>query len=188
MKSQTNRVCPVERAGGLDTSFRRLTQNPRRILKRYIREGMTVLDLGCGPGFFTLPMAEMVGPSGHVIAADLQEGMLDIVRNKVHETPYENRIICHLCQSDHTGITEKIDFILAFYLVHEVPDQEELFNEFTGLLKPDGLVLVVEPPFHVSRADFRETLQKAQNAGLEMIQRPFILLSRSMLLAHAPLN
>jgi hypothetical protein len=59
-----NRVCPVERAGSLDNRFRRLLQNPRKILGPYIEEGMTVLDLGCGPGFFSIEIAQMVGKSG----------------------------------------------------------------------------------------------------------------------------
>ncbi len=54
MGDDKNRVCPVERAGNLDNRFRRWIQNPRKILGPYMREGMTVLDLGCGPGFFLL--------------------------------------------------------------------------------------------------------------------------------------
>ncbi|NNK85219.1 MAG: SAM-dependent methyltransferase, partial [Desulfobacterales bacterium] len=67
------RVCPVERAGTLDNRFRRWLQNPQTILQPYIEAGMTVLDLGCGPGFFTLDMAQMVGQAGRVFACDLQD-------------------------------------------------------------------------------------------------------------------
>ena len=55
------RVCPVEKADRLDTRIRRWLQNPQKILKPYIKEGMTVLDFGCGPGFFSVDMAQMVG-------------------------------------------------------------------------------------------------------------------------------
>jgi Ribosomal protein L11 methylase len=58
------RVCPVERAGGLDNWVRRWLQNPRKFLAPYVSKGMTVLDMGCGPGFFSLEMASMVGVSG----------------------------------------------------------------------------------------------------------------------------
>jgi len=51
-KERNRRICPMELAGGLDNSVRRLLKNPQKILKPYIKEGMTVLDLGCGPGFF----------------------------------------------------------------------------------------------------------------------------------------
>jgi ubiquinone/menaquinone biosynthesis C-methylase UbiE len=74
MSNEKNkRICPVEYAVGLDNSVRRLLQNPRKILKPYIHEGMTVLDLGCGPGFFSIEIAKMLKDSGKVIAADLQE-------------------------------------------------------------------------------------------------------------------
>jgi len=59
-----NRVCPVDLSGGLDNIFRRWLQNPQKILLPHVKEGMAALDFGCGPGFFTLAMAELVGPTG----------------------------------------------------------------------------------------------------------------------------
>ncbi len=53
-EEKSKRICPVERAGGLDNSLRRLLQNPQRILRKYVHEGMTVLDVGCGPVSFQL--------------------------------------------------------------------------------------------------------------------------------------
>ena len=76
MTNEKNRVCPVTLAGGLDNTIRKWLQNPRKILGPYIKEGMIVLDVGCGPGFFSIELAQMVGNSGRVVAADLQEGML----------------------------------------------------------------------------------------------------------------
>ncbi len=72
MSEEQGSVCPAELAGSLDNRMRRLLQNPLKILRPYVQEGMTALDVGCGPGFFTLPMAQLVGSSGRVIAADLQ--------------------------------------------------------------------------------------------------------------------
>ena len=74
MRDRSKRVCPVEIAGHLDNRIRRWVQNPQKILEPYVEEGMVVLDIGCGPGFFSIDMAKMVGRSGRVIAADLQEG------------------------------------------------------------------------------------------------------------------
>ena len=54
MVNVNKRVCPVEIAGGLDNRFRRLLQNPQKILVNYVQEGMTALDLGCGSGFFSV--------------------------------------------------------------------------------------------------------------------------------------
>ena len=54
MDNERNRVCPVELANSFDSKIRKWLQNPRKILSPYIKEGMTVLDIGCGPGFFSM--------------------------------------------------------------------------------------------------------------------------------------
>ena len=81
MPDERNRICPVELAGSLDGKIRRWLQNPQRILAPFVKEGMTVLDVGCGPGFFSVELAKLVGRTGKVISVDLQQGMLDMLRN-----------------------------------------------------------------------------------------------------------
>lgn len=179
---EKTKVCPVERAGGLDNSIRRFLQNPQKILNPYIKKGMTVLDMGCGPGFFTIEIAKLLNGSGKVIAADLQDGMLEKVRQKIRGTELEQRIETHRCQSTTIGVDEKVDFILAFYMVHEVPDQEKLFQEFRSILKSDGKVLIVEPNFHVNRKSFETMLEIASSKGFEINDRPKSFLSRAVLL------
>jgi ubiquinone/menaquinone biosynthesis C-methylase UbiE len=182
MSNGKNRLCPVESAGRLDNRFRRWVQNPQKILKPYIREGMTVLELGCGPGFFSLDIAHMVGRSGRVIAADLQEGMLQKLRCKIQGTELEERITLHKCEENKIGVLEHVDFILAFYMVHEISNQKAFFNEIMSILKPNGQVFIVEPPFHVSKAAFEETIRKTYDAGFTAIERPKVLLSKTVLL------
>lgn len=87
-----NRVCPVELSGGLDNRFRRWLHNPKKILGPYCKPGMTAMDLGCGPGFFTIEMARLVGTSGHVSACDLQDGMLEKLGAKIKGTHLEGII------------------------------------------------------------------------------------------------
>lgn len=182
MSYRNNRVCPVERAGSLDLGVRRWFQNPKKILAPYIAKGMTVLDFGCGPGFFTVDLAELVGETGQVIAADLQEGMLDRLRKKIQKTALEDRIILHKCDANRIGWSKPVDFVLAFYMLHEVPDQAGFYNEIEKILKSKGKVLLVEPPFHVSKSAFEETIQKAQNAGFVLEERPKVFLSKTALL------
>jgi ubiquinone/menaquinone biosynthesis C-methylase UbiE len=185
MNKRGERVCPVERAGGLDARIRRWLQNPQKMLCPYLREGMTALDVGCGPGFFSLDMATMVGPSGRVIAADLQEGMLQIVRDKIMGTELEDRITLHTCEQDSLGVTEPVDFALLFYVVHEIPEKKGLFTELARLLKPGGQILVVEPPFHVSKSAFTEMIRTAQAAGLVSTEAAGIRFSKTVLLKKA---
>ena len=179
MSERSNRVCPVERAGGLDNRIRRWFQNPQKILSPYVEEGMKVLDLGCGPGVFSIDMAQMVGKSGRVIAADLQEGMLQKLRDKIQGTELEERITLHKCEQNRIGVSGEVDFVLLFYMVHEVPDKEALFEEIATILKPGGQVLMVEPPFHVSQKAFEETIGKAQKAGLTVVKRPKVFFSKT---------
>ena len=176
------RICPVEYSGGLDNSFRRLLQNPRKILKPYIHEGMTVLDLGCGPGFFSVEIAKMLKDSGKVFAADLQEGMLDRVRQKIRMTALEQRINLHKCQDDSIGVTEAVDFVLVFYMIHEVPNQDNLLRELKSILKPDGKIFIIEPKFHVSKKSFEGMINKIKDIGFEIVDRPKVFISRTVLL------
>jgi ubiquinone/menaquinone biosynthesis C-methylase UbiE len=182
MTKINERVCPVALSGSLDNSIRRWLQNPQKILSPYIKEGMTVLDVGCGPGFFTIEMARMVGKSGRVIAIDLQEGMLQKVKEKVKGTELEERILLHKCGENNIGVSEPVDFVLLFYMVHELPNKEHFFNEIRTILKPQGQVLIVEPPFHVSKSAFEETIRITASAGFAVVERPNVFFSRAVVL------
>ena len=185
MKNKKDRVCPVELAGSLDTRLRRWIQNPRKILSPYIKEGMTVLDFGCGPGFFTLEMAQLVGKTGRVIASDLQEGMLQILKQKIQGTELAERITLHHCEENTIGLKEEIDFALAFYVLHEIPDQSGFFSELSSLLLKDAKVLIVEPPFHVSRTGFAGMIERAAANGLHPLTGGKILFNKTVLLEKA---
>jgi ubiquinone/menaquinone biosynthesis C-methylase UbiE len=176
-----NRVCPVEKAGGLDNSLRKFMQNPSKILKPYIKGGMKVLDFGCGPGFFTVEIANLVSDEGSVIGADLQEGMLEKLLKKIKGTALEKKIKLHKCGKYSIDITEKVDFIFAFYVIHEVPDKDKLFSEFKSILNPGGQLLIIEPNFHVKKNEFGEMLEKLKNAGFSIIDRPDSFLNRGVL-------
>ncbi len=175
-------VCPASHAGFLAISLRRWVQDPEKILDGLIRPGETVADIGCGPGFFTLPMVRMVGEHGTVIAADLQQEMLDRLRARAAENGLKNTIQYHLCEPGRIGITCKLDFILAFYMVHEVPDPDAFFQETRDLIHPGGRLLYVEPWFHVGKREFEGMIERAGAAGWQARRSPNILFSRSVLL------
>src|SRR4030065_2992578 len=117
MGDRKNHICPVERAGILDHRIRRWLQNPQKILRPYIEEGMTVLDIGCGTGFFSIDVAQMVGRSGRVIASDLQEGMLQKLREKIQGTELEERITLHQCEENRVGVSVNVGFVLALCMI-----------------------------------------------------------------------
>ena len=174
-------VCPWWLCFSFDNALRRPLQNPYAILGPYLREGNTVLDVGPGRGYFTLPMAKMVGESGRVVAADLQEKMLASIRKRAKRAGLLTRIALHHCAPDTLGLDAKFDFILAFWMVHEVPDRSHLLTELRSLLKEKGTFLLVEPLVHVTKKAFEETVALSGRAGFVLRGRPKVFLSQCAL-------
>lgn len=174
-------VCPWWLCFTFDNVFRRLIHDPYKILRPFIKEGDTILDVGPGMGYFTIPMAHLAGDRGLVIAADIQEKMLSVVRRRATDAGVDGRIITHLSSEDSLGVDKKVDFILAFWMVHEVPDQRHFWQELFSVLKEKGTLLLVEPLFHVTDAKFENTVKFAVDAGFTVRERPGITFSKSVL-------
>ncbi|OGF47630.1 MAG: hypothetical protein A2452_07460 [Candidatus Firestonebacteria bacterium RIFOXYC2_FULL_39_67] len=155
------------RAGKLIGFLRRLTQNPYRILKPYLKEGMTLLDFGSGPGFFTVPAAKLVGTSGKIYAVDVQQQMLDMLVKYADKKGVLGNIITINNPEHEIGIELEADIILAIYVAHEVPDRDKLFLSLKKRLKPEGFLLLAEPKHRVTETEFKETLEIAKKNGLE---------------------
>ena len=181
MPSTNHRLCPVQHAGALASSLRKIIHPPRRILAPFIRPGMTVLDFGAGPGFFTLEMASLVGASGKILAADLQAGMLAKLRRKIQDTDLESIITLHQTEAGKINLTEKVDFVLLFYVLHELPDQASFFQELQTCLQPGAKILLAEPKWHVSSQDFQNSLDLLRHAGFEILSGFKIFFSRTVL-------
>jgi ubiquinone/menaquinone biosynthesis C-methylase UbiE len=179
--TQSN-VCPPKHAIFLDNIFRKLIHNPQKLLGDLVEEGMTVLDVGCGPGVFSIEMAKMVGKSGKVIAADIQQEMLEKLKRKIQGREIQNIITLHKCEQDQIGLSEKVDFILAFYVAHEVPDRKSFFTELHSILKPNGKLLFIEPNFHVSKADFEKSVSLAEEAGFKRCGKKQVFNSKAVIL------
>ena len=182
MKHEKRLKCPVGHAGALDNVFRRILQKPEKILAESVKPGMTVLDYGCGPGFFTLALADLVGETGKVIALDSQKEMLQKLREKIIGRDYSKRIVLLLNGESSTGIRELIDFVLAFYVVHELVDQRQFFGEMHQLMRSKAKILLVEPPLHVPAKAFDETLAIAREFNFAVQKGPKVLFSKSVLL------
>jgi ubiquinone/menaquinone biosynthesis C-methylase UbiE len=139
------------------------------------------MDIGCGPGYFTVGMSKMVGKTGRVIAVDLQEEMLAKAKKKARKHHVDNRIQFHQCQQDRIGLQCQADFILAFYMIHETPDPKGTLRELKQLLKPGGRLLVVEPKFHVGKELFQAMLILADEVALRVIEFPEQIGGRAVL-------
>ena len=176
-------VCPWWLCFTFDNFVRKLFHNPENILAPYVHEGDTVLDVGTGMGYFSIPLARMVGDKGKVIAADVQAPMLAALGKRAKKAGVERIIVPHLCEEESIGIREPIDFALAFWMVHEVPNPIKLFQEMRFLLKPKARLLIVEPTIHVTRTMFEETLKRAEETGFTVTENPKIFMSRTAVLS-----
>jgi ubiquinone/menaquinone biosynthesis C-methylase UbiE len=181
-KHRHHEVFSASRAGHLDSRLRRFIYRPDHLAERYVKPGDRVLDFGCGPGFFTREFAKRVGDTGTVIAADLQEEMLNILRGKLGLEGLLPRITTHRCEPDSLGLTPDrdgtIDVAFTIFVVHEVPDPGRLFREIAVLLVPGGLLFYSEPPFIVSGGEFRDNLARAEDAGLQLVETSFFFVNR----------
>jgi predicted methyltransferase len=154
-----------------------LTCNPNEILAPHVREGMTVVEPGPGMGFFTLPMARMVGAKGRVVAVDVEPKMLESLRRRAGRAGLAERIETRLAPVESLaldGWAERADFALAFAVVHEMPSAASFFREIAQALKPGACLLLAEPAGHIGQSEFDGELAAAAAAGLKEAGRPRI--------------
>jgi ubiquinone/menaquinone biosynthesis C-methylase UbiE len=177
-----DRVCPWWFCYSFDNPLRRLIHDPERILEPYVKPGMTVVDIGCGMGHFTPGMAKRVGPAGKVFAVDLQEQMLEALGRRARKAGLADRIVLHRCRPERLGVVKPADFVLSFWMAHEVPDKPRFFGEIFSLLKPAGRLLLVEPKLHVTRNSFERTVEVCRAAGFRLLGTPAVALSRAVLM------
>ncbi|HBA82556.1 MAG TPA: methyltransferase type 11 [Verrucomicrobia bacterium] len=185
----THHVCPFWVGYLLASPLRRLIQDPDTILRPYVATGMTVLEIGPAMGFFTLPLANMVGPRGKVVAVDVQEKMIRALQARAAKAGVGDRITARVCEETSLGLNEfdgQIDFALAFAVVHEVPEAAGLFADIARMLKPGGKLMAAEPKGHVSLSKFEQTLGLAGPKGFSIDARPRITHSHAALLIRKP--
>jgi SAM-dependent methyltransferase len=179
------RVCPWWLGYFLISPIRRWgTENPTKLLAPYLSEGATVLEPGPGMGFFTLPMARLAGASGRIVAVDIQPKMLDRLRRRASKAGLAERIETRLAIPESLGIADlngRVDFVLAFAMVHEMPSAGTFFREVAAALKPGGKLLFAEPSGHVNPAEFAGEKDAARDAGLDELRPLDIRGSRAAL-------
>ena len=181
-------VCPWWLGCFLTSPIRRLWQNPKEILRPFVTDGMTVLEPGCGMGFFTLELARLVGDQGKVVAVDIQPRMLQGLNRRARRAGLGQRIETRLAEGEGLptrDLSGQVDFALAFWVVHELPDVDRFFADLHESLRPGGKVLVTEPRGHVSQSSFTEELELASRNGLHVSSRTETRSSFSVVLERA---
>lgn len=173
-------TCPWWLGYTFDNPIRRVVHNPAIILGGLVEGGQTVVDVGCGLGYFSLALARIVGDRGRVIALDIQPEMLDRARARAKRQGVDGLIVFRLCEPDSLNLRDSVDFVLAFWMVHEVSNQEALLAEIRFALKPAGHLLLVEPKVHVTASRFEKTVEVARASGFEIVVGPQVRFSRSV--------
>jgi SAM-dependent methyltransferase len=180
-----HRICPWWLGYLLACPLRRLGQDPAKLLAPYVRQGMTVLEPGPGMGFFTLELARLVGTGGRVIAVDIQPKMIDRLKRRAAKAGVLDRLDARVCSADFLGLTDvagKVDFTLAFAVVHEMPSVARFFAEVASASKSGASLLLAEPSGHVGYEKFEGELAAAFQVGFILVERPAIRRSRAALL------
>ncbi|MGO9326463.1 MAG: class I SAM-dependent methyltransferase [Terracidiphilus sp.] len=169
-------VCPWWLGYWMASPIRRwIAEDPEELLAPYLRAAMTVLEPGPAMGFFTLPMARLVGPSGRIIAVDIQPQMLRGLERRAQRAGLADRIETRLAKPESMGIEHlagAVDFVLAFAVVHEMPSMERFFSEAAAALKPGAVLFLAEPSGHVNLQKFQSELNTARRVGLEVTDEP----------------
>jgi ubiquinone/menaquinone biosynthesis C-methylase UbiE len=178
-------VCPVWVGYLLASPIRRWFHDPGKILGPHVRLGVIALDVGPGLGFFSIPLARMVGPGGRVICVDVQQAMLDRLDKRARARGVSDRIELRLCEDGSFGISDlddRVDFALAFAVVHEMREPGSFFDATFRALRAGAKLLVAEPKNHVSIEAFAETAHAATGAGFVAVAPPRISRSHVLLL------
>lgn len=159
-------ICPWWLTYTFDNPLRRFLHDPHAILRPYVRPGMTAADLGCGMGYFTVALADLVGPGGRVYAVDMQPRQLRVVEKRCRKAGVMDRVELVQAREDSLLLKEPLDFVLGFWVAHEVPDGAGFFRQIDDLLAKGGKALIVEPKLHVSRQETEDELTVARGQGL----------------------
>jgi len=132
----------------LDSNDRRRQQPPQKVIERSgIKEGMQVLEIGCGSGAFTTFVAREAGPSGKVYALDIEPKMLAQLKAKLSRPENQDIKNIELINKSAYDLPFPDGSLDAVYMVtvfQEIPDRDRALNEIKRVLKPGGLLGITE--------------------------------------------
>jgi ubiquinone/menaquinone biosynthesis C-methylase UbiE len=124
-----------------DNLVRRIFSPPKRLLSKYVSSGSSVADLGCGPGYFTIPMAELTGPGGKVYAVDFDAGAVEEVARKAGARGFDRVVEARAGSAAEADFIPdgSVDFVFAHGLLCCMKDHSGALSQIRRMLKKDGL-------------------------------------------------
>ncbi len=162
--------CPYALAWLADNPLRRRYMRP--ILDRIgIQPGERVLELGPGPGTFTLQAARRTQPGGRLVAVDIQPKMIAVVERKVREAGLTN-VETHVASAYDLPLeAESVDRAFLVTVLPEIPDRRLALAELRRVLKPGGVLSITEEFLDPDYPLARTTIRWAQEAGFKLDER-----------------
>jgi len=172
---QTHRRFPERLAFTLDNRIRRFLEPPEELVSKLdLKQSDVVMDFGCGPGFYTIPLARTVL---RTIAVDVSPHMLERAASNARR----NSVAVELLRSDGTDLKladESVDLIFLNHVFHEITEKPKVLAEFLRILRREGRLAVVErtrdgpavgrfgPPI----VDAAKVSQEIQDAGFTLVR------------------
>ena len=121
-------------------------QNPREIFDQIIfLTDPTVVDMGCGPGYFVIPLLDKIGKQGKIYAVDSDPTMLRRLEENLRSRSDETNVIVTEADVTNTNLPEKCaDVILFANVLHDLEDHNAFFDEVKRILKPGGQIIDID--------------------------------------------
>jgi len=127
-----------------------LFRDPEKALNAAgLESGQNVLEVGCGPGFFTIPAAKIVGETGNILALDVNPFAVEHVREKIEAAGLTNTKALLANAAQTTLPDHSFDLTFLFGLGRPIGDRDKMWSELHRLLKPAGILSVeggLQPP------------------------------------------
>ena len=148
--------------------MRYLFQNPERILGDYVEPGMSVLDFGCSMGYFSIPVAKMVGENGRVICVDVDQKQLNVLRSRARKRNLIDRLTIQCIEPSCANFVlpeSSVDLALLLQVLHYMNAPVAALRRTHDSLKNGATMLVAEPKSHLTESEWDDTLQMVADAG-----------------------
>ena len=164
---RTSIPCPVWLSGLLEWENPFTGVNRVRVVVQHLnlQPGMKVLDLGCGPGRLTIPIAEQLGPQGEVVAVDIQAGMLRRAQAKSQAAKLNNIQFLQAGAGEGKLARSQFDRAILVTVLGEIVDREAALREIFEALKPGGLLSITEIIFDPHFQSRDAVLRLARKVG-----------------------
>lgn len=182
---RNHHVCPWWVGYLIASPLRKLGENPETLLEPLVRPGMTAVDIGCAMGFFSLPLARMVGDKGRVVCVDVQDRMLSNLVKRARRRDLHHVIETRLSTQENPGLDDlesRVDLALAVHVVHETAYPRRFLSRIRDILRPGGRLMLIEPSGHVSDTEFEATRHLCAEVGLEELEKSRLRRSTKLVL------